>query len=122
MIRRLAKLFVYVMATVVCLSGCQHALFPSSALLLGYRGEGTANEITIVYLTGEAATTGDAEVLAQDANVVRLRVLFYRANGQQNSAAIRREVRVKLEAPLGDRSVLNEAGEEVQRCGPGVDC
>jgi hypothetical protein len=53
---------------------------------------------------------------------VKLRVTFHRARGPQNAIAEKHEVVVTLKTPLGNRKVLNGAGAEVQKCGPGVGC
>lgn len=99
----------------MALAGCD-GLYPTSAEPVGYSVGPGSNEITVRYGTGAADERGVAELLLQDNDRVMVRVMYHRAGGAQLASLEIREMLVALDAGLGDRIVVNEAGDQVPKC------
>ncbi len=85
-----------------------------SAELIGYRPGPTNSDITILFEQGVGDGPGEVEVLDEDAVQVRVRVRYeFFDRGLRHLTAIPREVVATLQAPLGNRKVLNESGGEI---------
>ena len=111
---RLAQLLVVALliAALAVLSGCSAK---ASAEILGYRtGQGN-NEITVLDGAGPGDEASPVEVLTQDATSVKVRVMVRRSAEMQDAILLRKELVATLDAPLGDRLVVDEAGAEVPR-------
>jgi hypothetical protein len=106
-------LAVMLLGATLTLSGCDWG--KASAQLAGYRTGPGSDQITIVYATGPADEDGHVEILEQDSTHVQVRVLYERYDGTQNLIAISKDAVGTLAAPLGDREVLDEAGDELAR-------
>jgi hypothetical protein len=86
-----------------------------SASLLAYRLGPASNQITIVYEQDDGDKPGNIEILDEDSIQVRLRVLHEYLYGWRLLILIPREAVATLKSPLGNRKVLNEAGDEIPR-------
>jgi hypothetical protein len=112
---RRAKFFsVVLLGAVVSLSGCG-GLGKTSAELQGYRVGPGSNQITVLYGARPGDRPGVAEVMAQDATQVKVRVSYERSRELQDDILQRKEAEATLEAPLGNWRVVNETGVEIPR-------
>ncbi|MBB2946530.1 ABC-type glycerol-3-phosphate transport system substrate-binding protein [Actinoplanes lutulentus] len=94
------------------LAGC--SIYRTSADLVGFRPGPGANEITVIYAQRPADAAGELEILSQDAEQVRVKVLYRAAGGAQDDVAVEREAVGELDAPLGMRTVVDDDGEIVR--------
>lgn len=108
---------VLVVGTVVALTGCALPWVQgrATAEILGYRLGPIPTHITVVYGTGPGDGAGGAEVLEQSASRVRLRITYERSTEPQDDMLVPRDVMVPLDAPLGNRLVVDQTGREVPR-------
>jgi hypothetical protein len=110
----ISALVVALLSAAVALSGCGDS-DKTSAELQGYRSGPGSNQITVLYGARPGDEAGSAEVLAQDSTQVKVRVMYQRSSKPQDDVLQRKEVVAALEAPLGDRKVVDESGVEVPR-------
>jgi hypothetical protein len=106
-----------VLAAVLAVTGCALPWDEgrATAEIQGYRLGPIPTHITVVYGTGPGDGAGGAEVLEQSTTRVKVRVTYERSTEPQDSILVGRDVMVPLDAPLGDRAVVDEVGRDVPR-------
>ena len=103
--------------TVLVVAGCALPWVDrrATAEIVGYRLGPIPTTITVLYGTSPGDGAGGVEVLEQSASRVKVRVTYERSTEPQDSVLVSRDVRVTLDAPLGDRVVVDGSGREVPR-------
>jgi hypothetical protein len=87
----------------------------ATAEIQGYRVAPGPAQIIVVYGNGPADGAGGAEVLEQSTSRVMVRVTYQPSTEPQTANLVFRDVVVPLDAPLGSRTVIDQAGREVPR-------
>lgn len=93
------------------LTGC--SVYRTSADLVGFRPGPGAHEITVIYVQRQADPPGELEIVSQDPEQVRVKVLYRAAGGTQADVGQQREAVAGLDAPLGTRAVVDDDDDPV---------
>jgi len=108
---------VLAVGAVLALAGCALPWDEgrATAEIRSYRLGPIPTHVTVVYGTGPADGAGGAEVLEQSAARVKIRITYEPSSEPQTANLVFRDVVVPLDAPLGNRVVVDESGREVPR-------
>jgi hypothetical protein len=105
-----AKLLGLLLLAVVC-SGC--GARDAQAALVGYRLGADPRQLVLAVETGPQDTLLGGKVLRQDDRAVVVEALMRRARDVQPLIAVRHQVTVRLDGPLGHREVRATSGRPI---------